>query len=616
MVETYAERDSAPAAAQAQLRGASNALAGNPSPYLAMHGQDPVAWRPWGPQVLAEARTQGRPIFISSGYFACHWCHVMQRESFRDPAIAALLNAHFIPVKLDRELHPALDAYLIDFTQRTAGRAGWPLNVILTPEGFPLAGFTYEPPQRVADILRRAARLWETRAGELTSLARGEGEGAGRSEADSNSRVMGEGVPAQPAAIAARLAAEALARADRLAGGFGHQARFPMAPHLTVLLDLQARTPDPALGAFLRLTLDQMTRLGLRDHLGGGFFRYTIDPDWGTPHFEKMLYDQALLIQVLLRAAQVLEEPRYRFVAREALDFLLGTLRRPDGAFIGSLSAVDGAGAEGGYYLWRAEDLDRLLSPEARRLAGLAWGLDGTPQHAAGALPVAARDPAAVGATLGLDAEAARALLDQARARLLAERVTRSLPADTKALAAWNGLTLSALVAGTRAFPGGPYRGAAGALRDYLVGVLWDGTDLHRGRFDSGWMGEATLEDYAYVARGLRDWAELVGSEEDRALSRRLAGLAWSRFYSEAGWRLASEPLLPGIPAEPALEDGALPSPAAVVMALSLEDGNPDLVARARAAQASAVGLVSGRPFAFAGQAWTLIQWPLGGVQP
>jgi uncharacterized protein YyaL (SSP411 family) len=586
---------------------APNALAGNPSPYLAMHGQDPVAWRPWGPEVLAEACAQGRPLFISSGYFACHWCHVMQRESFRDPAIAGLLNVRFIPVKLDRELHPALDSYLIDFTQRTTGRAGWPLNVILTPEGYPLAGFTYEPQDRVADILGRTARLWETRAGELTELARRDLEGASGAKAAKEVAVAA----LAPDAIAARLKAEALARADRIGGGFGHQARFPMAPHLGVLLDLQARTPDPELAGFLRLTLDQMVRWGLRDHLGGGFFRYTVDPDWATPHFEKMLYDQALLIQVLLKAADVLGEPRYRFVAREALDFLLGNLCRPDGACIGSLSAVDAAGEEGGYYLWRREDLDQLLSPGVRRLAGLTWGLEGPPAHAAGSLPVAAQDPGAVAAELGLDPGASGALLDQARASLLAERATRVLPADTKALAAWNGLTLSALVAGARAFPGGPYRQAAGALRDYLVTVLWDGTELHRGRSDQGWIGEATLEDYAFVARGLGDWAGLSDSAQDRALARRLAGLAWARFYGDGGWRLAADPLLPGVPAEPALAEGALPSPAAMLVAFSLETGEADLVAQARAAQGAAAGLVAGRPFAFVGQAWTLIRWPL-----
>jgi uncharacterized protein YyaL (SSP411 family) len=604
-----------PAATDQPLR--ANALAGNPSPYLAMHGADSVDWRPWGPEVLADARARNLPIFISSGYFACHWCHVMQRESWHDPGIAEVLNRHFIPVKLDRELHPALDSYLIDFTQRTAGRAGWPLNVVLTPEGYPLTGFTYEPPERLAGLLGRLVGLWETRADELGRLARSEAEAlaAGQSE----TRPQPPEAQVGPEAVAARLVTEALAWADRLAGGFGHQSRFPMAPNLAVLLELQGLAPsagpDSELGPFLRLTLDQMTRLALRDHLGGGFFRYTVDPDWRTPHFEKMLYDQALLIPVLLRGAEVLGEPRYRFAARETLDFLLAQMRRPDGAFMASLSAVDGAGEEGGYYLWRPEDLARLLSPEALRLAALAWGLDAAPEHAAGSLPVTAMDPAKAAADLRLDPESAAGLLDQARASLLAERGGRSLPADTKALAAWNGLTLSALVAGARAFPGGPYRAAAEALRGILVERLWDGEDLHRARSDQGWIGEATLEDYAYVARGLRDWADLAGSEADRALAQRLVRLAWARFHGDTGWRLSAAPLLPGVTAEPALADGPLPSPAAVIMGLSLADRDPALAERARAAQGAAAAVVAARPFEFASEAWLLIRHPLPGPE-
>jgi uncharacterized protein YyaL (SSP411 family) len=592
----------------------ANALAGNPSPYLAMHAADPVDWRPWGPQVLADARARNLPILISSGYFACHWCHVMQRESWRDRGIAEVINRHFIPVKLDRELHPALDAYLIDFTQRTAGQAGWPLNVVVTPEGYPLTGFTYEPRERLAALLGRLVGLWETRAEELSRLARSEAEALATRQ--SKTRPQPPETPSGTDAVATRLVAEALTWADRLAGGFGHQSRFPMAPNLGVLLELQALSPNPELRPFLRLTLDQMTRLGLRDHLGGGFFRYTVDPGWRTPHFEKMLYDQALLIPLQLRGADLFHEPRYRFAAREALDFLLSQMRRPDGAFIASLSAVDGTGEEGGYYLWRPEDLARLLAPEVQRLAASAWGLDAAPEHAAGSLPVMAREPAQAAADLGLDPETATGMLDEARTILLAERGRRSLPKDTKALAAWNGLTLSALVAGARAFPGGPYREAAQALRGYLVDSLWDGEELHRARSEQGWIGEATLEDYAYVASGLRDWADLAGSDTDRALAQRLVELAWARFHDDTGWRLSAVPLLPAVPAEPALSDGPLPSPAAVIIELSLQSGDRALTERARAAQVAAAAVVAARPFEFAGEAWLLVRYPLVEVAP
>ncbi len=598
-----------PSAAAAEQPQRANALAGNPSPYLAMHGTDPVDWQPWGPEILAQAKALNRPIFISSGYFACHWCHVMQRESYRDPGIAELLNRHFIPVKVDRELHPALDAYLIDFTQRTVGQAGWPLNVVITPDGYPLTGFTYEPTERLSALLKRLIHLWETRGAELGALAR---EEAQRLAAPTPAAAAPDSALPGPDAVAGSLVTQALNWADQLGGGFGHQSRFPMAPSLAALLEAQARGSDPQLGPFLRLTFDHMTQRALRDHLGGGFYRYTVDPDWHTPHFEKMLYDQALLVPLLLRASEVLDEPHYRVAARETLDFLLAQMRRPDGAFIASLSAVDGAGEEGGYYLWRREDLARLLSPEALRLVLPAWGLDGVPEHAAGALPVPARNMAKIIADLGLDQTAATALLDQGRKALLAERAGRSLPMDTKALAAWNGLTLSALVAGARAFPDGPYRGAAQSLRGYLVDQLWDGTELHRARSDQGWIGEATLEDYAFVALGLRDWAELAGSDPDLALSRRMVRLAWERFHSDTGWRLAAAPLLPEVPAELALSDGPLPSPAAVVLDLSLRDADPALASQARAVQAAAAPQILAHPFQFVGEAWLLVRYPEG----
>jgi len=609
-----AEARPGPPVAQSPQAARANGLAGNPSPYLALHGGDPVDWRPWGPEILAEARSKGLPIFLSSGYFACHWCHVMQRESWSNQAIADLINRHFIPVKLDRELHPALDAYLIDFTRRTAGQAGWPLNVVLTPEGYPLTGFTYEPPERLAALLQRLAGLWASRSDELRRLAHSEAQELSVRRAAPQPQPAE--VPTGPDAVADRLVTQALAWADRLAGGFGHQSRFPMAPNLLVLLELQAARPNDELRPFLRLTLDQMTRLGLRDHLRGGFFRYTVDPGWRTPHFEKMLYDQALLIPVLLRAADVLQEPRYRFVARETLDFLLAELRRSDGAFIASLSAVDAAGEEGGYYLWRAQDLDRLLSPDLRRLVGRVWGLDGPPEHPAGSLPILVEEPDQAAADLGLDPETATGMLEEARAILLAERGRRSLPKDTKALAAWNGLTLSALVGGARAFPGGPYREAAQALRGYLAERLWDGEELHRARAPQGWIGEPTLEDYAYVARGLRDWADLAGSDTDRSLARRLVELAWARFHDDSGWRLSAAPLLPAVPAEPALSDGPLPSPAATVIDLSLQSGDPGLAERAHAARRVSAAVVAARPFELASEVSLLVRYPLVGPAP
>ena len=274
-------------ASPAQL---TNRLAGHPSPYLAMHGKDPVHWQDWGPEVLRLAQAENKLVFISSGYFACHWCHVMQRESYHDPAIAELLNRHFIAVKLDRELHPALDAHLIAFVERTQGNAGWPLNVFLTPAGNPLVGLTYAPPAKFRELLQRLAETWTKEAAALKDVAR-------RAAAELGAQAASPAVSPDLGALRIQLSAQALQLGDELQGGFGRQSRFPMIPQLLALLELLEIQPDARLRSLLQLTLDQMAGQGLRDHLGGGFFRYTVDPGWQIPHYEKMLYTNAMMVR-------------------------------------------------------------------------------------------------------------------------------------------------------------------------------------------------------------------------------------------------------------------------------------------------------------------------------
>ena len=581
----------------------SNQLRDHPSPYLAMHGSDPVAWQDWSAEVLQRARAEHKPVFISSGYFACHWCHVMQRESYRNPDTAALLNRYFIPVKVDRELHPALDEFLIRFTEQTTGQAGWPLNVVLTPEGYPLIGLTYLPPDRFRNVLEQVRKLWEDDPARVSRLARQAAE-----ELQAAATKPEESIPPPDQGdLADRLKAQSLILGDDLQGGFGHQIRFPMEPHLLALLELQALKSDPHLADFLRLTLDQIAGRGLRDHLGGGFFRYTVDPDWQTPHFEKMLYTQALLVPVYLRAAEVLGRERYRGVAAGTLDFSLGAMRSPDGAFIASLSAVDDKGVEGGYYLWRTEDLQRLLTPAERGLAERVWGLSGPARFEAGGLPIPTEEPAAAARALGMEPAEAEAILASARTKLLAARKGRDLPRDDKVLAGWNGLMLAALAEGYRVLREPRYRDAAEALRNHLVGRLWDGTRLYRARAAAGGLGEASLEDYAYIAQGLMSWSEVTGSQADRALAVRLVKEAWRRFY-DRGWRLTDHPLLPAMPVEVALADSALPSPTALVLGLSLNSGEVDLAARAREAMELGRPAISERPFSYATQAWLTIK--------
>jgi hypothetical protein len=556
----------------------ANRLAGHPSPYLALHAADPVDWQPWGAEVLARARREGRLVFVSSGYFACHWCHVMQRESFRDPEVADYLNRHFVPVKVDRELLPALDAELIRFVGRTGGRAGWPLTVLLTPDGHPLFGTAYLPRDELLQALRRIEGRWATDRTALAALA------------EAGARELGTPppppalAPGEAARMVSSLAAEALAAGDELAGGFGQESKFPASPQLLALLEVQRRQPDPALGRFLRLTLDQMAALGLRDHLGGGFFRYTTDPGWQTPHFEKMLSDNALLARVYLRASEVLGDPRYAEVARDTLDFLLREMADPGGGFVASLSAVDGAGEEGGYYLWTDAEIRGVLAADERAAVGLAWGLAGPGPFAGAHLPIAALEPFEVARRLDEPAEVVTARLATAREELQAARAHRTLPRDPKLVAAWNGLALEAL-ARASSLPGGEaYRAAGARLARRLARDLWSGQGLARALAGGRAFGDAGLEDYAYVASGLLAWAEAADDAGSRALAGRVAREGWRRFRGAGGWRLGEAGAVPFAGEEPVLPDGATPSPSAVLLGVSLTLPDPDLARRAREA--------------------------------
>jgi uncharacterized protein YyaL (SSP411 family) len=549
-----------------------NRLADNPSPYLAMHGQDPVAWQPWNAETLALAKKEGKLLFISSGYFACHWCHVMQRESYSDPAIAEILNTYYIPVKVDRELNPALDEHLIDFVQRTQGRAGWPLNVFLTPEGYPVVGMTYVPPEKFRTLLERLRKMWQAEGPRVSRLA-----GKALEVLVEQRRGQTKESQVSRTELQRKFLGSALGIADEMAGGFGQQNRFPMTPQLSTLLEIQAREADETLSHFLHLTLEQMASRGLRDHLGGGFFRYTVDPDWSTPHYEKMLYTQALLADLYLRAAEVFSEPAWAEVARDTLEFTLREMCAGGDACVASFSAVDDKGVEGGYYLWKEDELKELLPGELWELAREHWRLKDFGSKPEGVLPMAGKTAEELAKARNMPVEQVRARLRQARTRLLQARNKRSLPVDDKRLAGWNGLMLSALSRAARQLPAPDFLNRAEKLRDYLVKQLWDGQQLHRAVHQGRPVGQASLADYAYVARGLKHWARASGRKEDGRLADMLLKVAWRKFRTEQGWRSSSAALLPGMPAVQAQEDGALPAASAIIIGLSLDSENAKL---------------------------------------
>ncbi len=541
----------------------ANQLKGNASPYLALHAADPVAWQAWGADVVERARRENKLIYLSIGYFSCHWCHVMQRESYRNAGIVAFINKHFIPVKIDRELEPALDARMMAFVEATRGRGGWPLNVFITPEGHPLHASLYLPPDEFLGVLQRITQLWLEDSQSLAQSARA---------ADTQTTpVTTWPQDRSVAALVADLMVAAHKLADPLQGGFGAQTKFPMVPQWEFLLRYYERKPDAKLKAMLLLSLDQMAQRALQDHLGGGFFRYTVDPGWDEPHFEKMLYDNALLARLYRRAARVFGRADYAAIADRTLDFMRTELRSPGGGLIAALSAVDAQGVEGGYYLWPEAQLTAVLSKDEYRAYALRYGVKDFPDFDAGFLPVPALSPVAVAAKLQRSAAETDALLAGSVKKLLAARAKRRAPRDTKVLAAWNGLALAAFAEAARGSEKKDYADSARAIRSYIVQRLWDGSTLRRAEVDGRSLGSVSLEDYAYVALGLLQWAELSGQEEDFRLARQVLDRGWALYYGTDGWRQPQGgAILPDAGTAGMTGDGPTPSPAGVMAQVSL----------------------------------------------
>ena len=540
-----------------------NALAGTVSPYLALHADDPVHWQLWNAETLALAERLGRPIFISSGYFACHWCHVMQRESFQDANVAALLNAHFVPVKIDREVDIATDELLIRFMREHSGIAGWPLNVITSPDARPLTGLLYAPPDVVIQTLSAIASDWPERL--TATLA---DELAEHREGDAVAARAREALPEADwvKAFARAFTETALAQADDLQGGFGDQARFPHPPRLRALLAVS--DDHPWVADFLQLTLGAMADKGLRDHIEGGFFRYTIDPDWETPHFEKMLYDNAQLAELYLLAAEVLGDPRWQEVAFDTLDFMIVRLAREDGGFMSAVSALDGDDNEGGDVLWTPAQLGQALPAELVPLAASRFGLHRPPTFEAGHLLIPRRTPEELATRLALSEERVAEELARMQRILREARMGSDVVRDDKAVIAWNGLALQAFAHAARLDQ--RYLPVGEGLAAFLEGHVADDGGLPRAIDAAGLvLGPGTLEDYAFVASGLLAWHRLTGDPQSRDTALRLLDSAWERFHDGELWHLDRRPLLRYGEGQRVIEDHFMPSPTSILLAIT-----------------------------------------------
>jgi uncharacterized protein YyaL (SSP411 family) len=469
-----------------------NRLAQETSPYLLQHADNPVDWQPWGDEALGRARAEGKPLLVSIGYSACHWCHVMERESFDDPATAAVMNELFVNVKVDREERPDVDAVYMDAVVALTGQGGWPLTVFLTPDGEPFYGGTYFPPEprhglpSFRQVLRAVADAYRERPEDVAAQAEALVGALRRSAETEPSR--------EP--LTESLLAEAerglLSQLDPRWGGFGHAPKFPPASALEFLLRRAAASDGGKAAAAVRLTLDGMAAGGMYDLVGGGFHRYSVDGQWLVPHFEKMLYDNALLVPPYLHAWLLTGQERYRVVAEQTLDYMLRELRLPSGGFASAQDA-DTDGIEGLTYTWTAEEgaPAELLQPFEHGRSILRGELD-----------------------------------EETRMRLLAIREQRPQPGlDDKVIASWNGLALAALAEGARRLERADLLAAATELGELLsADPLWRTMRDGRAKYPG------YLDDYANVAHGLYELHVATGDSRWLREARRVALSAVERF--------------------------------------------------------------------------------------
>ncbi|MEE2777943.1 MAG: thioredoxin domain-containing protein, partial [Acidobacteriota bacterium] len=474
-----------------------NRLILEPSPYLRQHAHNPVNWYPWGAEALARAASEDRPIFLSIGYSTCHWCHVMEEESFDDLEIAAILNEHFVAIKVDREQRPDLDEIYMTAVQVMGNRGGWPMSSFLTPEGHPFFGATYFPPDRFEQVLRSVDRAWREDRSKLLDVA---GNVVDRVRQLSAAR--GEAVQIGQQAVAAARD-QILSMEDRQLGGFGRAPKFPHETELLFAADLAHRTGDPELTSLLERALEAMARGGIFDQVGGGFHRYATDGAWRVPHFEKMLYNQALLARAYIAGYRLTGRRFFRRVARQTLDYVLAEMRAAQGGFYSATDA-DSEGEEGVFFVWTPEQIDAVLGPEEGSFVAGAFGV--TPEgnfEGRTVLHLPQRlGELAVSEGAQLDSQLER--LDLARRQLWRARADREPPLrDDKILTAWNAMMVTAL-AEAAPLLGDRYLDAAEAAADFL----WRHSrspngGLMRIHLDGAASTPAHQKDYAAFAESL-----------------------------------------------------------------------------------------------------------------
>jgi uncharacterized protein len=525
----------------------TNRLAREKSPYLLQHAHNPVDWYAWGDEAFGRAQSESKPVFLSIGYSTCHWCHVMERESFEDERVAAVLNEHFVSIKVDREERPDVDRIYMTFVQATTGSGGWPLNVFLTPELKPFFGGTYFPPDARAgrpgfpQLLRQIAGLWRERRGEISGSA-----------ADIHARL--EAAAANVTPEDSPLTPETLEKAvagfkqmyDPRHGGFGGAPKFPQPSLPALLLRCAGRRRDDEAGRMVLHMCDRMAAGGIYDQLGGGFSRYAVDAEWRVPHFEKMLYDNAQLAQLYLDAYLVSGDVRHATVVRGILDYVLRDMTHPGGGFY-SAEDADSEGHEGKFYCWTIDELSRLLLPEEFKVAARHFGVTREGNFIDHSHPAPLPNQTVLSVADPDLSDTDRRLLGSAGKKMLQARSKRVRPhLDDKILASWNGLMLGAMARAGAVLDEGKYRAAAEKNLAFIREKLWDeqSTTLYHRWRDGERDRVQLLEGYAFLLAGVIELYEATLEPERIDFALALAGAMVTRFYdAEKGgfWQGAAE---------------------------------------------------------------------------
>lgn len=588
-----------------------NRLVFEKSPYLLQHAGNPVDWFPWGDEAFARARAEDKPVFLSIGYSTCHWCHVMEHESFEADDVAALLNRDFICVKVDREERPDVDAVYMSVCQAMTGSGGWPLTILMTPDQRPFFAATYLPREDrfgragMLRVLPQIAEVWRTRRGDVETVARQIAEQtAARDAAPDAGEIDAETLTLGFRQLAGRFDAER--------GGFGDAPKFPTPHHLTFLLRWWKRSGDAAALNFVERTLSAMAAGGIYDHLGFGFHRYSTDADWLVPHFEKMLYDQALLLIAYTEAHQATGKSEYARTVREVMTYVLRDMTSPEGAFY-SAEDADSEGVEGRFYLWTAEEVRAALGEDDARVAAAIWNLhpDGnfTNPHTPPRTNILhlARSLSAVAAELKTSEDELRSRSERLRNRLFETRRKRIPPyKDDKVLTDWNGLMIAAASIASRALDEPRYADAARRAADFVLTRLRreDGRLLKRYREGDAGL-PAHLDDYAYLIWGLIELYETTFDVRYLEAAIELQRVQTAQFgdAEHGGFFLTAADAEKLIARPKELYDGALPSGNSVsalnLLRLARLTGDPALEALALRTATGFAGTARRAPMAF-----------------